>query len=217
MIDCIIFDMDGTLVDSERLMMRGLMEMVPQITHSHEAMVHRFGGQHLKKTFAIIEKEFGLMLPDDFEPNYRAHVATLIRSELKAFEGVEEVLMALEIPFCLATNAPMEKTELVMRTTGLDRYFETRLFSAYEVGAWKPDPGLFLHAAETMQVSPKNCLVVEDSAFGVEAGLAAGMHVLQFCSNGEDPVHHNHFHHYSNFHEAVEAGLRAATNSQRNI
>ncbi len=209
MIDCIIFDMDGTLVDSERLMMRGLLEMVPQITLSGDEMMRRFGGQHLRRTFKIIEEEFKVELPDGFEPDYRARVAELIASDLETFDGVEALLSQLRLPFCLATNAPVEKAQLVMRTTRLDRFFGDRLFSAYEVGQWKPEPGLFLHAAETMQVSPEKCLVVEDSAFGIEAGLAAGMHVLQFCSNGEDPLHHNHFHHYSNFHDAVEAGLRA--------
>ena len=129
----------------------------------------------------------------------------------ETFEGVEALLSELDLPFCLATNAPVEKAELVMRTTKLDRFFGNRLFSAYEVGTWKPEPGLFLHAADTMQTPPDRCLVVEDSAFGIEAGLAAGMHVLQFCSNGEEPLHHNHFHHYSNFHDAVEAGLRASS------
>ncbi len=211
MIDCIIFDMDGTLVDSERLMMRGLLEMVPEISSSSDEMLSRFGGQHLRRTFEIIEQEFDVQLPDGFEPAYRARVAELIMSDLETFEGVEALLSELDLPFCLATNAPVEKAELVMRTTKLDRFFGNRLFSAYEVGTWKPEPGLFLHAADTMQTPPDRCLVVEDSAFGIEAGLAAGMHVLQFCSNGEEPLHHNHFHHYSNFHDAVEAGLRASS------
>ena len=63
--------------------------------------------------------------------------------------------------------------------------FEGRIFSAYEVGSWKPDPGLFLHAAQTMGVHPSRCIVVEDSVSGVQAAKAAGMRVLGFT--GGDP------------------------------
>jgi beta-phosphoglucomutase-like phosphatase (HAD superfamily) len=63
--------------------------------------------------------------------------------------------------------------------------FEGRIFSAYEVGVWKPDPGLYLHAAAAMRASPEACVVVEDSVPGVEAGVAAGMRVLGFDPLGD--------------------------------
>jgi beta-phosphoglucomutase-like phosphatase (HAD superfamily) len=51
-------------------------------------------------------------------------------------------------------------------------------FSSYEVGLFKPDPGLFVHAARSLGASPARCAVVEDSAPGIQAGLAAGMTVF---------------------------------------
>lgn len=54
-------------------------------------------------------------------------------------------------------------------------FFSGRIFSSYEVGVWKPDPGLFLHAAGALGVRPSDCIVVEDSGPGIAAGLAAGM------------------------------------------
>ena len=56
------------------------------------------------------------------------------------------------------------------------------IFSAYEVGVWKPEPGLFLHAAGAMGIRPERCAVVEDSRSGLQAGLAAGMTVFALQS-----------------------------------
>jgi HAD superfamily hydrolase (TIGR01509 family) len=83
----------------------------------------------------------------------------------------------LRVPFCVASNGPRSKTELTLEITGLLPLFAGRVYSAYEVGAWKPDPGLFLHAANAMGAAPQRCAVVEDSEPGVLAGLAADMQV----------------------------------------
>jgi beta-phosphoglucomutase-like phosphatase (HAD superfamily) len=84
----------------------------------------------------------------------------------------------LHLPFALASNAPHHKIELCLRVTGLLPHFAGRIFSAYDVQRWKPDPALFLFAAERLGVPPQRCAVVEDSLPGVQAGLAAGMQVI---------------------------------------
>ncbi len=70
-----------------------------------------------------------------------------------------------------------------MQITGLSGYFGTNIFSSYDIGSWKPEPDLFLHAATTMNLSPAHCAVVEDSDLGVEAAIAAGMHVFHYAPN----------------------------------
>lgn len=158
--------------------------------------MRRYGGQHLRQTFHQIEDAYDCKLPDNFEVTYRQRVAELIESELRAFEGVHEALNLLDLPICLATNAPLQKVDQVLRATGLGSFFGDRLFSAYQIGAWKPEPDLFLHAAATMRFKPEKCLVVEDSKFGIQAGLAAGMQVLQFCGTHAEPLHENYFRDY---------------------
>ena len=65
--------------------------------------------------------------------------------------------------------------------TGLRPRFEGRIFSATEVANGKPAPDLFLHAAGRLGTAPERCAVVEDSAYGVQAARAAGMHVFAYA------------------------------------
>ena len=76
---------------------------------------------------------------------------------------------------------------LSLGLVGLLEAFEGRLFSAYEISSWKPEPDLFFHAAEKMGAVPERCAVVEDSLPGVLAGVAAGMKVFALQPHGIDP------------------------------
>ena len=91
---------------------------------------------------------------------------------------------------CVASNGPREKIALSLSITGLLSFFDGRIFSSYELQTWKPDPGLYLHAAGAMKVAPENCAVVEDSVLGVRAGLAAGMRVFAYAAAGDAPEFH---------------------------
>jgi len=71
-----------------------------------------------------------------------------------------------------------------LRLTGLSGYFGGNVFSAYDVGHWKPDPRLFLHAASRMSVAAEDCVVVEDSEAGLAAAHAAGMRAIHFNPDG---------------------------------
>src|SRR5258706_9740007 len=142
-----------------------------------DAMI-RFRGMKLAECLAQIEAELGRELPSTFVAEFRERTATAFRNELKPVPGAMALVAALNIPMCVASSGPREKIELSLSLTGLLPYFADRIFSSYEVGSWKPDPGLFLHAARTMGVPPGSCAVVEDSLPGLRAGIAAGMRVF---------------------------------------
>ena len=130
-----------------------------------------------------IERRFDTNLPETFAKDVRARMATAFETELEAIDGVAEAIEAIHLPICVASSGPTEKIRLTLGITGLLHHFEGRIFSAYEVGSWKPDPGLFLHAAKMMGVPPANCMVVEDSTLGVRAAVAAGMGaVIWICA-----------------------------------
>jgi beta-phosphoglucomutase-like phosphatase (HAD superfamily) len=90
----------------------------------------------------------------------------------------------------VVSNSPLEMIRDRLRMTGLDKYFDKKHFSAYEIGVWKPDPRLYLIAAESVAIAPPEILVIEDSRVGVQAAAAAGMPVLWYRPRpGPDDPH----------------------------
>jgi HAD superfamily hydrolase (TIGR01509 family) len=177
--EAVIFDCDGTLVDSETLSAEVFSELLAGLGHAAEPgeILLAFRGRQLATCIAELRARFGT-IPADFEAAFRARTFEVYRERLREIAGAAELLGALVHPVCVASNAPRAKIELCLEATGLARFFGGRIYSAYEVGAWKPDPGLFLHAAAAMGAAPARCLVVEDSEAGVVAARAAGMRVV---------------------------------------
>lgn len=92
--------------------------------------------------------------------------------------GVVAMLESLDQPRCIASSGPPQKIAQALKVSGLAIYFGSNLYSSYVVGSWKPEPGLFLHAARSMGYVPNTCIVVEDSTVGIQAANAAGMAAL---------------------------------------
>jgi HAD superfamily hydrolase (TIGR01509 family) len=142
-------------------------------------------GCRMADCVANISGRLGRPLPDDFVSTLRARTAEAFRHELQAIPGVHDALNRISAPVCVASSGPREKITLALSVTGLLPRFEGRTFSSYEVGSWKPAPDLFLHAAATLGVAPGSCAVVEDSALGVRAGIAAGMRVFAYTAESD--------------------------------
>lgn len=98
---------------------------------------------------------------------------------------MEKAIQQLDFEKCVASSGPINKIEKALSITGLLNYFNGNLFSSYEIGSWKPDSGIFLHAAKVMGFKPDECVVVEDSPVGIEAAKAAGMHAVLYDPNNK--------------------------------
>lgn len=181
MIQCIIFDLDGTLVDSESLCNQAFIDLIPDLSLSMNELLLRFRGRKLADIFKDIESIIGRDLPTHFEDIYRAHVYALFDTDLKAFPHVQNALNDLDIKMCIASSGPQDKIAIALKKVGLYDLFSGRIFSSYDIQKWKPDPSLFLYAASEMGIPPQSCLVVEDSPVGIDAAISAGMRPLQFC------------------------------------
>jgi HAD superfamily hydrolase (TIGR01509 family) len=184
MIKCIIFDCDGTQVDSEYLCNLGLEIKLKEygITESAKSMMIQYRGGKLAEIIKSIEIKHNLNLNEDFVISYRLIVEKFFENNLKPVEGIIDTLEKLELPICVAFSGPLKKIENSLSITNLKHYFQNNIFSSYEVNSWKPDPGLFLHAAKEMGFSPKECAVVEDSEVGINAAKSANMYPIYYNS-----------------------------------
>jgi len=177
---CLLFDCDGTLVDSERLSCLGIeliFRVYGRLLDADELII-RFRGWKLAHILDVLTQEQGLTLNDHMIEAYRLIVSRLFETQLKPIEGVEDALAALNQPMAVVSSGPQNKIQQALRVCGLSHYFEGNIYSAYDIGAWKPDPKLYLYAASDMGFSPSNCFVIEDSLVGVEAGFKADMKTL---------------------------------------
>jgi HAD superfamily hydrolase (TIGR01509 family) len=86
-----------------------------------------------------------------------------------------DALESIQLPKCVASSGPMEKIRQALQVTNLANYFRDDIFSSYDIQSWKPEPDLFLWAANAMGIAPSKCAVVEDSPAGIEAAKRAGM------------------------------------------
>jgi HAD superfamily hydrolase (TIGR01509 family) len=178
----VIFDCNGVLVDSEPL----ATEIVSQefiragFNLTPEIVAHYFTGRRPADMFRDVELAAGRKLPEGFAATVARATLRRFRAELQATRHVAQALAWLRGPKCVASSSSYDRICVSLECTGLIRFFEPNLFSANEVKRGKPAPDLFLHAAARMRVEPRKCIVVEDSAVGVAAGVAAGMAVVGF-------------------------------------
>lgn len=189
-IDAVLFDCDGVLVDSERIATECIVKFAARFGARFEfdEALERFTGARMADNLRDIEERGGCTLPDDFEERLRARMATEFETRIRPVDGALALVEALAVPYCVVSNGPRSKMEVTLGVTGLLEHFAGRIVSAYEVGAWKPDPELFLHAARILEVAPGRCAVVEDSGYGIAAGLAAGMQVFALAPTARMPA-----------------------------
>ncbi|WP_242119591.1 HAD family hydrolase [Aestuariivivens sediminicola] len=180
---CIIFDCDGVLVDSEGISTRILVEMSRVLGAEIEMnfALDYFSGKSLHSILEFIEGRINKKLPGHFEQDFRKQSFKAFKTELKPIKGIVNVLNNVTVPYCVASSGPPEKIRLNLTTTGLIEKFENRIFSSYEIGSWKPDPGIFEHAARTMGFKPSECVVIEDSVAGIKAARTGGFDVFGFA------------------------------------
>ena len=178
-----ILDCDGVVVDSEPVTIRVLADMLGELGAplGVDEAARRFTGHTFVRTLELVSELLGGPPPPKFAGDYRDRTYAAMERELKSVEGIEQALDQIAIPYCVASNGPHEKMRKTLGITSLLPRFEGRMFSSADVARGKPFPDLFLHAACHFSVPPSACLVIEDSASGIAAALAAGMAVYGFC------------------------------------
>lgn len=175
----VLFDLDGVLVDTESritelwgeiLGAQGLQLSAAEITRLTS-------GQRFSGVLAQLEAERGWKAPDDFLPLLDERFNSAF-DDVPLIEGARETLLALQragVPFAVASNSQHDRLFMKLRGAGLLDLVEGRAFDPSLVGKrGKPAPDLYLYAAAQLGVPAPRCLVIEDSAPGAAAGVAAG-------------------------------------------
>jgi HAD superfamily hydrolase (TIGR01509 family) len=147
---------------------------------SETEVIERFVGRSSAVMLEAIEAHLGHRLPGGLE-SYEHLYAAAFEAELTTVDGVRDALDRITQLACIASSSEPESLHRKLALTGLYERFEGRVFSASEVMNGKPAPDLFLHAAHKLGISASQCVVVEDSRYGVQAARAANMDVLAYA------------------------------------
>ncbi len=184
--DLVIFDLDGVLADSEVLCAPLFVDQLAKYdVKLDEAYVYRnFVGKSFSHVVETIRQEFETDLPACFESDFSETLLAEFSAHLQPTEGIHEVLAVLGPAACVATSSSPTRASHTLKIIGLEDYFGHHVYTASQVAKGKPAPDLFLFAAQSMGVAPSRCLVLEDSAAGVQAALAAQMQVWRYVGGG---------------------------------
>jgi len=179
-VHCIIFDCDGTLVDSEPLTNKVIAEMAGElgIKMTWEEATSLWGGKTIDAVVYGMKEMSGKDLPEDWVSRLVQNVSNAYKYDLVPMDGISEVLDSLKIATCVASNGRPGHVENSLKITGLYKYFQGKVYTASEVKYPKPAPDLFLYAVDKMKVSREECVIIEDSIPGITAAVRAGIRVL---------------------------------------
>ena len=191
--DLIIWDFDGVMTDSEKLWLENRRVMINEtfgLNWDFETTNKYLGGMSDKTKRANLDK-LGLFTTDDFWKEGLQRDLKIMEKGLPPIEGVEDILKQKTLKQCVATGGIYSKSVAKLKTIGFwNKYiFQENLFTADMVENGKPEPELFLLAAQKMGCSPDKCVVIEDSLAGMTAGLRAKMTVVAFigCEMNNNP------------------------------
>jgi HAD superfamily hydrolase (TIGR01509 family) len=184
----VIFDCDGTLVDSEPLARvaweRSLAPHGYEIDDEEYAAL--VGLPYLRVHGFFAERIPGLEAPDAFWEGYSGRLFELIDTRLEVFDDALETVRALAahgLPVAVASSSPRSRLDRTLARAGLAEAFAVTV-AGDEIADGKPAPDMFLAAAARLGVEPARCAAIEDSAPGVAAGLAAGMTTVGIARPG---------------------------------
>ena len=177
--DLVIFDCDGVLVESEALACRIYVDLFAEYGHplDYTETLHKFYGVTLTNRLKVSAQELGWTPPEEFVPRFNERLLELSERELLTIPHIHELIESLTVPICVASNGSRDEIVFRLKVAGLTERFGDAIFSGTEVPHPKPAPDVYLAAAQSFNIHPSRCVVIEDSILGVTAGVRAGMKV----------------------------------------
>ncbi len=181
MIEAVIFDMDGLLVDSEVVWNRARLAMAAEAGKEWTLEDHKavMGVSTQRWVDYMIQRMELTLSPQEVEASMIARMADMYHAGIPYFPGAVEAvhLAAGHFPTALASGSHRALIDIVTADAAMRGQFRV-ILSADEIGTSKPAPDVYLVAAERLGVRPESCVCLEDSANGILAGVRAGMKVI---------------------------------------
>ncbi|MCJ8312905.1 MAG: HAD family phosphatase [Saccharospirillaceae bacterium] len=177
----VIFDCDGVLIDSERLMTNVLHQSLAKfdLSLSQTEIDERIVGQTTKVFQAFLTERFGQALSEKFYVEHNRSVSFAFANDLVLIDGIESLLKSIQLPKACASNSDTTSLANKLKIANLDHYFDS-IVAAQQVARPKPFADVYLKAASELKIEPNKCWVIEDSPIGMQAGANANMQVIAF-------------------------------------
>jgi HAD superfamily hydrolase (TIGR01509 family) len=188
----IIFDCDGVLVDSEPLAARAYERVYEKhgMPGVHGGIIAQCVGMKQSDIIVRIRELTGHQFPAAADGDIWAETKVLFTEELTPTPGIAAFLETLEGGRCVASSSSVERINHSLAVTGLAHFFGEAIYSSSMVKNGKPAPDIFLFAAARMGANPADCIVIEDSPFGIQGAVAAGMTAIGYIGGGHTYTEH---------------------------
>jgi len=212
MIKNIIFDFDGVLVDSEILVAKAMKKyLAGRKIKFEEKEFSKFAG---KKTFQVISELSSLFnIPDkeSFFNDIMSLANALYSNELQVVFGVNHFLKNTNHNRFIGSNSGKERIVRGLKKVGINNYFNEDSISSFDiVGKSKPEPDVYQRLIDIATLDKKETIIIEDSAIGIQAGVATGVKVIGLTAG-------KHWHKDRSDQELLDAGAYVVVKSYKDM
>ena len=188
----VLWDVDGTLVDTAELHFQAWQRLAAEIgkPYTREDFAATFGWRNIEIFPRVFGPEFTAAQIDELGERKELYYRAEAQKGLDLLPGVKPLVAALKaagIPQAVGSSAPRGNVDLILKMTGLDEFIQASV-AMDDVTRGKPDPQVFLLAAQKLGALPANCLVFEDAPVGIRAAKAAGMKAVGITFIGHHPA-----------------------------
>lgn len=188
----VLFDNDGTIVDSEIIAARIMLKLLAKhgFNISERDYNMRFPGLRTRDIVIALQKEEGFEAPHDFSQQIHDEHKDGFHRSLRAIRGMPTLFRSLKVPKSMVSNGSIRHVENCLKKVRLLSALDGHIFSAEQVDQPKPSPDVYLFALEKLGISPRETIVVEDSVTGILAAKSAGIQAVGFL--GAAHIHDGH-------------------------
>ena len=212
MIKNIIFDFDGVLVDSEILVAKAFAKYMQNFgIDIDEKEFASFAGKKTVQVIEILSKKYSIKDQEKFFRDIMEIASNIYKKELTTVKGAYDFVSNLKLNMFIGSNSMKERIIDGLQRVKLDKYFQPKqVYSFDQVDKPKPDPDIYLKAIQDNNLLKNQTIIIEDSAVGVMAGVAAGVKVIGLTAGG-------HWHEKRAEKELLEAGAFIVANDYKKI